>query len=122
MAKNIVVCCDGTGNQIERNLSNVLKLFRITSKNELQHVYYNAGIGTIGSSDAWSRWRQNVKSIFELATGYGLDADILGVYIFICRHLKKTTRFFFLGSAWCLHGKGRRRHDTYGWLAAHRPT
>ena len=97
MAKNIVVCCDGTGNQIERNLSNVLKLFRITSKNELQHVYYNAGIGTIGSSDAWSRWRQNVKSIFELATGYGLDADILGVYIFICRHFKEDDSIFLFG-------------------------
>ena len=29
MAKNIVICCDGTGNQVEGNLSNVLKLFQI---------------------------------------------------------------------------------------------
>jgi uncharacterized protein (DUF2235 family) len=64
MAKNIVVCCDGTGNQIERNLSNVLKLFRVANKNKDQCVYYNAGIGTIGSSDAWARRRQNVKSVF----------------------------------------------------------
>jgi uncharacterized protein (DUF2235 family) len=27
MTKNIVICCDGTGNQVEGNLSNVLKLF-----------------------------------------------------------------------------------------------
>ena len=29
MAKNIVICCDGTGNEINANLSNVLKLFRV---------------------------------------------------------------------------------------------
>ena len=50
-AKNIVICCDGTGNEIESKLSNVLKLFRIITKSAEQRVYYNAGIGTIGSSD-----------------------------------------------------------------------
>jgi uncharacterized protein (DUF2235 family) len=95
--KNIVVCCDGTGNQIERNLSNVLKLFRILRKNEEQHVYYDAGIGTIGGRDAWTRRRQNVKSVFELATGYGLDAEIAGAYAFICRHYVKGDAIFLFG-------------------------
>lgn len=26
--KNIVICCDGTGNEISENISNVLKLYR----------------------------------------------------------------------------------------------
>ncbi|WP_348641025.1 DUF2235 domain-containing protein [Mesorhizobium sp. B2-5-11] len=95
--KNIVVCCDGTGNQIERNLSNVLKLFRILKKNEEQRVYYDAGIGTIGASDAWTRWRQNAKSVFELATGYGLDAEIAGAYAFICRHYVEGDAIFLFG-------------------------
>lgn len=97
MAKNIVVCCDGTGNQIERNLSNVLKLFRIVRKSEEQRVYYNAGIGTIGSSNAWARWRQNAKSVFQLMTGYGLDAEILGAYEFICRHHTDGDAIFLFG-------------------------
>ncbi|WP_050596223.1 DUF2235 domain-containing protein [Mesorhizobium sp. WSM1293] len=97
MGKNIVVCCDGTGNQIERNLSNVLKLFRILKKNEEQRVYYDAGIGTIGASDAWARWRQNTKSVFELATGYGLDAEIAGAYEFICRHYVEGDAIFLFG-------------------------
>src|ERR1700730_6283444 len=97
MGKNIVVLCDGTGNQIERNLSNVLKLFRIAIKNDKQRVYYNAGIGTIGSSDAWTRYRQNAKSVFELATGYGLDADILGGYNFVCRHYEDGDAIFLFG-------------------------
>ena len=97
MAKNIVACCDGTGNQIERNLSNVLKLFRVVNKSDKQRVYYNAGIGTIGSSDAWARWRQDAKAVFELATGYGLDADILGAYEFVCRHYEDGDAIFLFG-------------------------
>ena len=50
MAKNIVICCDGTGNEINANLSNVLKLFRIVRKNDNQIVFYDPGVGTISTS------------------------------------------------------------------------
>jgi len=39
MPKKIVICCDGTGNQINSKLSNVLKLFRVLQKNAEQLVY-----------------------------------------------------------------------------------
>ena len=97
MSKNIVICCDGTGNQVEGNLSNVLKLFRIVHKNERQRVYYNPGIGTIGSDDPWTRLTQNAKGVFELATGYGLDAEILGAYRFLAEHYQKDDRVFLFG-------------------------
>ena len=32
MSKNIVVCCDGTGNEVGQNISNVLKLYRVLRK------------------------------------------------------------------------------------------
>lgn len=92
MTKNIVICCDGTGNQVEGNLSNVLKLFRILQKNERQRVYYNPGIGTIGTDDPWTRLTQNTKGVFELATGYGLDAEILGAYRFLAKNYEKGDR------------------------------
>jgi uncharacterized protein (DUF2235 family) len=97
MSKNIVVCCDGTGNEVEGNLSNVLKLFRITQKNADQRVYYTPGIGTIGSRDPWSRLKQNTKAVFGLATGYGLDNDILGAYRFLCDHYEKDDDIFLFG-------------------------
>jgi uncharacterized protein (DUF2235 family) len=58
VAKNIVVCLDGTGNEIGKNMSNVLKLYRMLEKNEKQVVYYDPGIGTLGQrkrGDACSR-------------------------------------------------------------------
>jgi uncharacterized protein (DUF2235 family) len=97
MSKNIVICCDGTGNEVEGNLSNVLKLYRILPKNENQRVYYTPGIGTIGTDDNWTRVKQNTKSVFELATGYGLDDDILGGYAFICKEFEERDSIFLFG-------------------------
>ncbi len=97
MGKKIVICCDGTGNQVEGNLSNVLKLFRMLRKNDGQRVYYNPGIGTIGTDDAWTRLTQNTKGVFELATGYGLDDEILGAYRFIAENYQKDDSIFLFG-------------------------
>lgn len=33
MPKNIVVCCDGTGNEFGRNNTNVVDLFNVIEKN-----------------------------------------------------------------------------------------
>jgi uncharacterized protein (DUF2235 family) len=97
MSKNIVVCYDGTGNDVEGNLSNVLKLFRIARKNAGQRVYYSPGIGTMGSADNWTRMKQDAKSVFELATGYGLDNEILGGYRFICEQFDTDDKIFLFG-------------------------
>jgi len=97
MAKNLVVCCDGTGNQIEGNLSNVLKLFRILHKNQEQRVYYDPGIGTIGTNDPWTTLIQNTKGVFELATGYGLDEEILAAYGFLAKNYQENDRVFLFG-------------------------
>jgi uncharacterized protein (DUF2235 family) len=83
MPKNIVICCDGTGNEINVNLSNVLKLFRVLRKNEDQLVFYDPGVGTISSSDPWSRLKSNALGVLGLATGYGLDENVLDAYRFL---------------------------------------
>lgn len=88
-AKNIVLCLDGTGNQIEENISNVLKFYRTVRKGinsvvKREHrVFYDQGVGTIGRQNTWgARW-QRTKAVFGLATGMGLDANVLRAYQFV---------------------------------------
>jgi uncharacterized protein (DUF2235 family) len=85
--KNIVICLDGTGNQIEENLSNVLKLYRTLDKNgtdqQEQVVFYDQGVGTIGQQHSWGVISQKLSSVWGLATGHGLDRNILQAYAFI---------------------------------------
>jgi uncharacterized protein (DUF2235 family) len=97
MAKNVVICCDGTGNEIEANLSNVLKLFRVVHKNDDQVVYYNPGVGTISSSDPWSRLKSNTLGLLGLFTGYGLDQNVLDAYRFLIDTYEDGDRIFMFG-------------------------
>ena len=95
--KNIVICCDGTGNEIEANLSNVLKLFRVARKSDDQVVYYDPGIGTISSSDAWSRLKARARGFFGLVTGYGLDENVLDAYRFLVDEYEDGDQVFLFG-------------------------
>jgi uncharacterized protein (DUF2235 family) len=97
MPKNIVICCDGTGNEVSNHLSNVLKLYRIVERNEKQLVYYDPGIGTLSSSDAWFRFKNEANTIFGLLTGYGLDQNILDAYDFLIDTYEEGDQVYFFG-------------------------
>jgi uncharacterized protein (DUF2235 family) len=97
MPKKIVICCDGTGNQINAKLSNVLKLFRVLQKGADQLVYYSPGVGTVGDFDEWQQLKQNVKEVLGLATGYGLDENVLDAYRFLCSHYETGDEIWLFG-------------------------
>ena len=97
MSKNIVICCDGTGNEINTTISNVLKLFRVLEKDEGQRVYYHPGVGTIGLQSAWQRFKQETYAVFALATGAGLDEDTLATYRFLCETYHDGDRVWLFG-------------------------
>jgi uncharacterized protein (DUF2235 family) len=97
MSKNIIICCDGTGNEIEGHLSNVLKLFRVLDRSENQRVFYDPGIGTIRERNDWIRLKQNVKGVFGLATGYGLDENVLTAYRFLALNFEEDDDIYLFG-------------------------
>ena len=101
--KMIVVCCDGTGNEIGRNLSNVLKLYRCLEKDGLQIAYYDPGVGTLGQVNPWRRWRDDARRVFGLATGWGLDDNVLDAYRLIADTYVEGDRI-------CLFGFSRGAH------------
>ncbi len=97
MARNIMILCDGTGNEIEENHSNVLKLYRCLRKSAQQVVFYDPGIGTISQPDNWSQIRSKAKGVFGLATGQGLDKNVLEAYKFLMDHYRKGDNVFLFG-------------------------
>lgn len=97
MARRLVICCDGTGNEIKENQSNVLKFFRVLKKDKAQIAYYDPGVGTLSDGGAWSRLRSEAKGIFGLATGYGLDANILEAYRFLVRNHRPEDTIYLFG-------------------------
>jgi uncharacterized protein (DUF2235 family) len=97
MPKNIVICCDGTGNEINNTISNVLKLYRVLQRDEGQRVYYHPGVGTIGLESTWGRFKQQAWAVRSLATGAGLDEDTLATYRFLCKTYQKDDKVWLFG-------------------------
>ena len=99
--KNIVICCDGTGNEISENISNVLKLYRClrkTGKTEpLQVVFYDPGVGTLARPDPWRKLLQDFVTILGLATGYGLDDNVLAAYEFLVSNYEDGDEIYLFG-------------------------
>ena len=95
--RNLIVCCDGTSNQIGANLTNVLKLYRILEKDDEQRVFYDPGVGTIGQLAMWGRFRQKLSEFLGLATGYGLDDNILDAYRWLSANYEDGDRIFLFG-------------------------
>jgi uncharacterized protein (DUF2235 family) len=92
MSKNIVILLDGTSNEIDADRTNVLRLFGCLERSDNQLVYYDPGVGTFGAERAWFRpWRQTVE-VFGLATGWGIDENVLQAYEFLIRNYQKGIR------------------------------
>ena len=57
MPKKIIILCDGTGNAIKENQSNVLKFYRLLKRDPSQIVFYDTGVGTMTDSNRfYSQW------------------------------------------------------------------
>lgn len=97
LPKNIVICCDGTGNQVESRLSNVLKLFRLLQKDEQQLVYYSPGVGTVGDFDSWQLVKLKIREFLGLLFGYGLDENVLDAYRFLCLNYSEGDSIWLFG-------------------------
>ena len=90
--KNIVICCDGTGNKFidtpdpDNSNSNVVKLYATLRIHNDQVGYYHPGVGTEGDPRARgkiARWWSQTKG---LAFAAGFKDNIFDAY----RHLMET--------------------------------
>lgn len=82
MAK-IVVCIDGTGNEVGNRETNVLKLYRALDKKKHKARYF-MGVGTYDGPQIFGRMRQAVTGFLGQTFGLGLEDDVLGAYRYIC--------------------------------------
>lgn len=100
-AKNIVVLCDGTANQVNLlSQTNVLRLARLLQKtggDRRQVVYYDPGLGTEGAPGALTPVGRWVTKILGLAFGYGLKKNLSDAYAFLVQHYEPGDRVYIFG-------------------------
>lgn len=84
-ARKIIICFDGTGNEVGDNESNILKLYKGLAQTDEQIVHYVPGVGTFDGPRLFgSALLNNTKSLLGLAFGMGLEDDVLDAYRFLC--------------------------------------
>ncbi|MBK8341533.1 MAG: DUF2235 domain-containing protein [Flavobacteriales bacterium] len=67
MGRNLVICCDGTNNQLVGDRTNVARMAAVASGVDDQLVYYDPGVGTM--PELWSR--NKLAQVRDLVLGPG---------------------------------------------------
>lgn len=98
MPKNIVICCDGTGEKlVGPQPSNVVKLYRALSQTAGQVAYYHPGIGTSAAPGARGWIARQWTRLLGLAFGYGLEDNIADAYRFLMEHFQPGDQVYLFG-------------------------
>lgn len=97
MPKNIVICCDGTNNTVEGDLTNVGRIYRIAARvPDKQHLYYDVGVGVEAPGMA-TRLGATVYRWAGLAFGVGLIGNVVEAYRELSRTFQPGDQVFLFG-------------------------
>lgn len=95
MSKNIIICCDGTGNEYGINNTNVVHLYDIAHKGPDQACYYDPGIGT--GNWEYDENSSTLRSLSDQATGFGLQKNVEEAYRYLMWIHEPGDRVFLFG-------------------------
>ena len=95
--RNIVVCCDGTGNEYGKNKTNVVETYVLAKKNATQVAYYDPGVGTGG----WAYDEESgvLRALADQGTGAGLQKNVNDAYRYLMEVYQgpEADRIFLFG-------------------------
>ncbi len=98
MARNVVLCLDGTSNQYAATNTNVVKLYAMLdrARND-QLAYYQPGIGTFPPPGVWGRVKRWVATRLDLAIAWLLSEHVTDAYRFLMRYYQEGDSIFIFG-------------------------
>ncbi len=95
--KNIVICCDGTGNEFGDSNSNIVKLYTALAIDNDQVGYYHPGVGTMGDPaerHMVTRWWSQIKG---LAFAAGFKDNVMDAYRYLMTIYNDGDRVYLFG-------------------------
>ena len=99
IGKNIVVCCDGTGQKLDVARSNVVRLFGALHRSnpDVQVAYYDPGVGTMPATAALTPVSRRLTLRAGLVAGYGVLDSVAKAYGFIVDRYVPGDKIYLLG-------------------------
>ncbi|REJ74020.1 MAG: DUF2235 domain-containing protein [Acidobacteria bacterium] len=95
--RKIVLCCDGTNNQLREHYSNVAKLRRLLVTDDRQVVFYDPGVGTGAHPGLVLGPSQQLYRVLGLGVGYGFDDNLEQAYTFLMEHYEEGDEIYLFG-------------------------
>lgn len=97
MSRNIVICADGTSNDVTGDSTNVLRLYRSLERSDRQLVMYDPGVGTIADPTKKTSIGKWYSRNFEMGLGLSVRENACNTYRFLCRNYQDGDRIFLFG-------------------------
>jgi len=97
MPKNIVICCDGTDNEVATDSTNVLRLYRMLQRDERQVAYYDGGVGTLADPAAITIFQRYFSRRLDAAIGLRVRDNVIAAYQFLARTYEPGDRIYLFG-------------------------
>jgi uncharacterized protein (DUF2235 family) len=97
MARNLVLCLDGTSNEPEADTTNVARIFEAASKDETQVVYYDPGVGTMGARGAVTSFGKRATRVAGLVAGFGIKDNVEEAYTWLMGRWEPEDAIYLFG-------------------------
>ena len=78
--RRIIVCLDGTANEVSDRQTHVVRIFRGLRKTDRQKVHYIQGVGTMQGQMLSDDGGQSIWRYLGLIFGTGLEDNVLNGY------------------------------------------
>jgi uncharacterized protein (DUF2235 family) len=95
--KNLVICCDGTNNQIAGPPTNVRRLYSMLVRDSEQVTYYDSGVGTTPAADFITDWGRTLGKSLDGAIGLSIRHHMLKAYRWLVTHFEPGDRIWLFG-------------------------
>lgn len=95
--KRIIICCDGTNNQLNGDLTNVIRIYRAARKNPSQVAFYDPGVGTIPDPVSRTLIEKRWSLVTGLAFGTGFKENVFDAYRFLMAVYEPGDEVFLFG-------------------------
>lgn len=96
MSKNIVICCDGTGQEFGAVNTNVVALYSVVRAGEQQVAFYDPGVGTGGWEYADDSGL-DLRARADAMTGTGLQNNVNDAYKILMRAYEDGDHVYLFG-------------------------
>lgn len=98
MARNLIICSDGTNNSLQRDLTNVAHLSRLAVLDpQEQFVYYDVGVGVDASPGVMTKIGATISRWSGLAFGTGLVENVREAYLAIVDNFQDGDQLYLFG-------------------------